>query len=155
LLTGSLAQGANRPAKSVAALHLTASQKEFLTLEPILVCLRLEKGPMAGLPAAPGKTQQGSLRFEFEPAVKPRQGAKPLPLEGQASANVKARYYDLVEWFAFPERGTWTVRAVFESKGTRQTSPPVTLSIHKSDPKDLEHGPMARLHHTPWSNYDT
>src|SRR5262249_7849208 len=58
-------------------------------------------------------------------------------------------------WFAFPERGTWTVRAVFESKGTRQTSPPVTLSIHKPDPKDLEHGPMARLHHTPWSNYDT
>jgi hypothetical protein len=97
------------------------------------------------------------LRFEIEPAIKARSGAKPLPLEGQVAAGAApTRLYDLFEWFAFPENGgTWTVRAVFEAKGFKQTSAPLSITIRKPGPKDSEHGPMARLHHTPWSNYDT
>jgi hypothetical protein len=155
ILAGTLAHGADQPARGGGALHLDAGQKEFLRLEPILVTVRLEAGQSDGLPAAPGKTKQGTLRFEIKPEVKPRSGAKPLPLESQVSGNPKARQYDLLEWFAFPDKGTWSVQAVFESKGGKVTSPPVTISIDKPEPKDPEHDPMARLHHTPWTNYDT
>jgi hypothetical protein len=97
------------------------------------------------------------LRFEIEPAVKARKGARPLPLEGRdQAAQVRARHYDLFEWFAFPDKGgAWTVRAVFESKGAKLISAPVAITIRTPDKSDAEYLPMARIHHTPWSNYDT
>jgi hypothetical protein len=157
VLVGNVAQGEGRAVKGRESLHLNAGQKEFLWLEPILVTLRLDSTQVEGLPAAPGKSKLGTLRFEIEPAVKVRPGAKPLPLEGQVTnSGTSTRLYDLFEWFAFPESGgTWTVRAVFEGKGSKQISAPLTVTISKPAPKDSEHGPMARLHHTPWSNYDT
>jgi hypothetical protein len=136
---------------------LTAGQKEFLRLEPILVTVRLESGRLAGIPPAPGKSKQGALRFEIEPAVKLRPGAKPLPLEGQtADANVTTRNYDLFECFAFPEQGgPWTVRAVFEHRTVKMTSASIAITISRPGKDDAEQQPMARLHHTPWSNYTT
>ncbi len=154
LLTGSLAPAADQSAKRGEGLHLTASQKDFLRLEPILVSVRLESDQSKGLPAAPGTSKRGTLRFEIKPAIKPRKGARPLPLESQVPASARARHYDLLEWFAFPDKGTWTVQAVYEANGVKRTSSPLALTIDKPDPKDPEHEPMARLHHTPWTNYD-
>src|SRR6516164_1394392 len=77
------------------APRLQAGQKEYLTLEPILVTVR----SATALPAAPGK----GLRFEIQPPVKARSGAKPLPVEGaNTEGTVTSRVYDLLEWFQFP-----------------------------------------------------
>jgi hypothetical protein len=139
------------------ALHLTAGQKEFLCLEPMLVTLRLDAAPSQGLPPAPGDSKLGTLRFEIDPAVKQRPGARPLPLEGQdATINAARRHYDLLEWFAFPDTGgPWTVRAVFEQNGAKLVSETIAVSISKPAKGNAEFDPMSRLHHTPWSNYDT
>src|SRR5437762_9238474 len=79
-------------------LQLNCGQKEFLSLEPILVTVRAP-GDGVALPAVPGKG--GTLRFSIEPAVNARKAAKPLPLEGQAAeASLSSRRYDLFEHFA-------------------------------------------------------
>jgi hypothetical protein len=155
-LMGGLAT-CGRAAEGRAALSLTAGQKEFLWQEPILATVRLEGAASTGLPAEPGAIKAGGFRFEVVPAVKPRAGAKPLPLEGQeASVSASCRIYDLLEWFAFSEKGgPWTVRAVFEQNGTKLVSEPITISLRKPAKGDVEFEPMSRLHHTPWSNYDT
>ncbi len=143
---------ADRASEPKPSLDLTAAQTEFLPLEPILITLRVE-GEGAALPPGPGESKAGSLRFEVEPAVKPRPGAKPLPLERQV-ADAQARLYDLFEWFRFPA-GTFTVRAVLEQKGSKLTSAPVRFTIGKVAKGDREEQPVARIHHTPWCNYDT
>jgi len=143
---------ADRASEPKPSLDLTAAQTEFLPLEPILITLRVE-GEGAALPPGPGESKAGSLRFEVEPAVKPRPGAKPLPLERQV-ADAQARHYDLFEWFRFPA-GTFTVRAVLEQKGSKLTSAPVRFTIGKVAKGDREEQPVARIHHTPWCNYDT
>jgi hypothetical protein len=145
-----------QPAPGGGALHLTADQKDLLWLEPVLVIVRVDSPHVAGVPAVPGAGKQGSLRFEIEPAVKVRAGAKPLPLEAQtAGAAVQARVFDLFEWFTFPDGGTWTVRAVLEQGGTKLASQPLTLTIRKPAKGTAEFDPVARIHHTPWSNYET
>src|SRR5262245_42556085 len=85
--------GAEEPAQSTVGLRLAASQKEFLTLEPILVTV---EGKSA-LPASPGK----SLVFQITPAIKERKGARPLPGEAKAEGK-QNRLYDLLEWYQFP-----------------------------------------------------
>lgn len=131
-------------------VRLSAGQGEFLWQEPIFV--RVEAPTAEGLPAAP---VSGALRFEIEPAVKPRPNAKPLPQEAR-EASAKARDFDLLEWFQFPEQGgTWTVRAVLEQGGNRIASAPITVAVHKPGAKEADFPAMARLHHMPWSNYDT
>jgi hypothetical protein len=154
LLAGVLAAGAERPAAAREALQLRAGQKEFLALEPILVTVRLDDPSPGGLPPAPGK---GTLQFEVKPAVKPRPGGKPLPLEALAAkSGARVRTYDLLEWFQFPaDGGPYTVRAVCEHKGGTLTSAPVTFTIRRPAKGDPEAGPVDRIHHTPWSNYDT
>lgn len=141
------------------ALRLSAGQSEYLRLEPILVVLKVEGVPGAALPAAPGSEAQSAasaLRFEVEPAVKPRPDAKPLPGEA-ATANkaVAARTYDLLEWFQFPGQGEFTVRAVYEHAGNRVVSAPLTLRIRAPKQGDADFDAVARLHHIPWSNYET
>src|SRR5262245_28008933 len=92
-LTSAAAVADDRPAAN-GALHLTRSQKEFLSLEPILVSLRVEGSQTMALPATPGQGKTGTLRFEIEPKVQPRKGARPLPLEGQAAdAKVSVRRF--------------------------------------------------------------
>jgi hypothetical protein len=146
---------ADKPANK-DALHLTAGQKEFLSLEPILVDVRVQGKQDCALPASPGQSKTGTLRFEVEPAVKPRPKAKPLPLESEAAGkNIRSRLYDLSEWFLFPDNGTWKVRAVFEHKGTTLRSEPVSVTIRKPGKGDKEQQPVARIHHTPWSNYES
>jgi hypothetical protein len=163
LLAGTLAGAAQAADKveSKETLHLSAGQKEFLWLEPVLVTVRIEGLRGAALPAVPGAGKSaksgkaGTLRFEVDPVVKPRPGARPLPLEAQAD-DVQTRHYDLSEWFTFPDKGgPWTVRAVFEHQGTRLVSTPVSVSLRRPTKGDAEHDPVARIHHTPWSNYDT
>jgi hypothetical protein len=150
-------RAAGSSAKTKAALHLTAAQKDFLWLEPILVTVRVESKQAPGLPAGLGQGKTGTLRLKIDPPLKPRPKAKPLPLEGQGAAiNVSCRRYDLTEWFQFPANGgTWKVRAVYEFKGGTLTSAPLTVTVRKPDKKDAEFEPVARIHHTPWSNYDT
>ena len=137
------------------ALHLLSGQTEFLKVEPILVTLRLQSDRTESLPTGPdSKTPGGALRFEIDPDVKPRSGARPLPLEGQASAaTAQARDYDLLEWYQFPSEGKFTVRAVLEQQGATLTSQPVTITIRKPGPDDPELPPVARIHHPPWCNY--
>jgi len=135
-------------------LQFNCGQKEFLSLEPILVTVRAPGN--GSLPAVPGKGKGGTLRFSIEPAVNPRKAAKPLPLEGQTGeASVSSRRYDLFEHFAFPDKGgTWTVRAVLDREGGALTSEPISITIRKPAANDKEQQPVARIHHTPWSNYD-
>jgi hypothetical protein len=148
-----LVAGAEKqPAKVKEAVRLSACQKEFLSLEPILVTAR----STAALPAGPGKAL-GALEFEVKPAVKARAGAKPLPLEAKgAKSSAQVRTYDLLEWFQFPAGGgSFTVRALVKHEGGTVASEPVTFTIRRPAKKDAEAGPVDRLHHTPWSNYDT
>lgn len=137
-------------------LKLSAAQTEFLRQEPILVTLRAEGDAAAtGLPAAVGgESAARSLRFEVEPAVKPRKGAKPLPEEARTES-AAARKYDLLEWFEFPGSGTFTVRAVYESAGARFASAPVTVTLRTPKAGDPDADAVARIHHVPWSNYET
>ena len=144
-------------ARTKEALHLTAGQQEFLWLEPILVTVRVDGDRAAGLPPALGSGKPGTLRLQVDPPLKPRPGAKPLPLESQGAAiNAPCRHYDLFEWFLFPEKGgSWKVQAVYEGKGITLTSESITVTVRKPGQGDAEAGPVARIHHAPWSNYDT
>jgi hypothetical protein len=147
---------AEKSARDAEALHLSAGQDEYLPLEPILLSVRLQGRDGAGLPAAPGQGKTGTLGFEVEPAVKARTKAKALPLEAEAtSTNIRGRLYDLSEWFLFPEKGTWKVRAVIEHNGTTLRSEPIRVAIGKPAKGDVEQQAVGRIHHTPWSNYET
>jgi hypothetical protein len=146
------ALSADEPAKADSALALSSGQKEFLTLEPILVTLQLKDKDFAGLPAEAGG--KSALFFEIKPAVKPRAGAKPLPVEAKTKDS-KSRVYDLLEWYQFPAEGSFTVQAVLETNGKRVASPALSITVRRPDKKDPEWGPVDRLHHIPWSNYIT
>jgi hypothetical protein len=157
VISGVLASAEGKAADAKEGLRLSAGQKEFLWLEPILVTVRVDSPRLSGLPAAPADNKAGTLRFEIDPVVKPRSGAKPLPLEIQdTGSSAQTRVYDLLEWFSFPEKGgPWSVRAIFEQNGTKLVSEALTVSLQKPAKTEAEFEPMARLHHTPWSNYDT
>jgi hypothetical protein len=145
---------AAREVNSGEALHLTVGQKDFLWLEPILVTVRLESKRLDRLPAVPGKGTV-NLRFEIQPPLKPRPKAMPLPLEAQAAeARASSRLYDLSEWFIFPAAGTWTVRAILDSSNGTLDSQSFTFSVRRPDKGTAEQGPVDRIHHTPWSNYE-
>ncbi len=151
---GQLAPAGDAPRPESEELSLMAGQKEFLTFEPMLVTLRVENERGAVLPAGPGKLNDSTLRFEIQPPVKPRPGAKPLPLEAKGAAlPATNRTYDLLEWFQFPAQGTWKVLAVLEHKGSVLRSEPLTITSTRPDKSDKEFGPVDRLHHVPWSNY--
>ena len=94
------------------------------------------------------------MRFEIEPAVEPRAGARPLPEEARA-ATALARKYDLLEWFQFPGSGTFSVRAVYERAGARLTSGPITVTLRTPMKGDADFDAVDRIHHVPWSNYET
>lgn len=134
------------------ALHLLTGQTEFLQVEPILLTLRLQSDRTESLPASPGESASGELRFEIEPAVKPRSGARPLPLEGSVN-DAQVRDFDLLEWYQFPGEGKFTVHAVLQRKDATLRSPKVTLTISKPGKDDPELPPVARIHHPPWCNY--
>jgi hypothetical protein len=152
LLAGALAGAADKATGE--AIDLRADQKELLSLEPILMTVRLEGSSVPGLPAAVEK--DGALQFTVAPAVKARKGGKPLPLEAQGGkAAVRCRTYDLMEWFQFPAEGSFTVRAVVKHNGETLTSAPVAFNLRKPAKGDAEAGPVDRIHHTPWTNYDT
>jgi hypothetical protein len=148
---------AAKSAKGREAVHLSAGQKEYVGLEPILVTIRVESDRVPGLPAGLGQSKNATLRLKIEPPLKSRPGAKPLPLEAQGAAfKVPCRHYDLSEWFQFPaDGGTWKVQAIYDNKGFTLTSAPLTVTVRKPGKKDAEAEPVARIHHVPWSNYDT
>jgi len=156
-LVGSAIATGDASGKPAEGLHLSVQQKECLWLEPVLVSVRLQSERLPGLPALPGKSKAGTLRFDITPAVKARPNAKPLPLESAgADMNVPTRRYDLFELFTFPNTGgTWTVKVVLEQGDVTLTSAPVTFSIRQPEKGSAEVQPVARIHHTPWSNYDT
>lgn len=145
LASGQLARGEE-------SLNLAGNQSELLRVEPILVTLQLDSDEFRALPSAPGKSDAVELRFEIEPAVKPRSGAKPLPLEAAAN-DARTRDYDLLEWYQFPGEGKFTVRAVLEQDGVKLTSKPIKFSINSPSKDDVELPPVARIHHPPWCNY--
>jgi hypothetical protein len=155
LLTAGSVVSADKPGKAKETIRLSAGQKEYLTLEPILVTARLKSASIPGLPAGPGKAL-GALDFDIKPAVKVRPKARPLPLEAKgAKSSAQVRTYDLTEWFQFPAKGSFTVRAVVKHKDGSLTSEPITFTIRRPAKGDAEAGPVDRIHHTPWSNYDT
>jgi hypothetical protein len=131
-------------------LVVSAAQADYLTLEPILVTVRLS-GKDATLPAGLDK---GPLQFQIMPAVKLRKSAKPLPLEDKVD-NAPRRRYDLLEWYEFPAEGTFTIQAVVNDGSAKATSQAVTITIRRPGKQDAEWGPVDRLHHIPWSNYVT
>ncbi|MCI0455966.1 MAG: hypothetical protein L0Z62_03175 [Gemmataceae bacterium] len=156
MIIGRAAVSADPPQGADEALTLSASQKEFLTFEPLLVTLRLESERLKGLPPAPAQGDGAFLRFEVTPPVKFRSTGKPLPLEAKvADLGAALRTYDLLEWFQFPAQGRWTVQAVVQSGGVTLKSEPVKVSVTRPAKDDKEHGPVDRLHHMPWSNYTT
>ena len=70
-----------------AGLQMRSTQKEFLTLEPILVTLSLDDKSVPALPVEVGN--KSGLRFEIKPPVKPRSGAKPLVAEAKNPSKAK------------------------------------------------------------------
>ncbi|MDR3635779.1 MAG: hypothetical protein P4L84_18400 [Isosphaeraceae bacterium] len=154
VLLGAGAEGGEPP-----SLRLEGGQSEYLRLEPILLTLKVEGAPGAALPPAPGgegPSAASALRFEVEPPVKPRPAAKPLPGEAAtANQTLASRTYDLLEWFQFPDHGEFTVRAVYEHGGDRVVSAPLTLRIASPKQGDADFDAVARVHHIPWSNYET
>jgi hypothetical protein len=137
------------------ALQLTIGQSDLLHKEPVLVTLRLQHTAMRALPSKTGEDDGCTLRFEFEPALQARGKGKPLPLEAaSAAADVTSRDYELLEWYEIPE-GEFSVRAVLEQEGAQLTSQVVKFTIRAPASDDSEHGPVDRIHHLPWMNYDT
>jgi hypothetical protein len=150
------AAGDDTPAGSQESIQIVAGQKDFVWLEPMLVTVRLRSGQVDRLPATAGPSKLATLRFEVDPPVKPRAGAKPLPLEAQsADDKVQSRLFDLFEWLAFPDKGTWKIRVVLEHKGGKLASAPIDVTIRRPAKDDAEHGPVDRIHHVPWTNYDS
>jgi hypothetical protein len=155
VVLGALCAVAARAGEEKGVLRLSTARTELLRLEPILVTVKIEGDAELGLPAAPGGESVAEMfGFEIEPAVKPRPKAKPLPFE-EKTALAPARKFDLLEWYQFPDKGEFTVRAVFMHGGTRYASEAVRLTIRKPEKGDAEFDAVARLHHMPWSNYDT
>jgi tetratricopeptide (TPR) repeat protein len=153
-ICAALIHGGNAVAND--ALQLTIGQSDLLHKEPVLVTLRLQHTAMRALPSKPGEDDGCTLRFEFEPAIQPRAKGKPLPLEAaSATAEVTSRDYELLEWYAIPKEGTFSVRAVLELSGAQLTSQAVKFTIRAPASADSEHGPVDRIHHLPWMNYDT
>jgi TolA-binding protein len=141
--------------KSKNALTVTAGQKEYLALEPILVVVRAE-GAIREVPAQVGESKGGpSLSFEIKPSVKARKGGKPLPLEAEQTSAKRARLFDLLEWYQFPAEGEFTITATLKEGDVTVSSKPAVVKLSKPDKKDAEHGPVDRIHHVPWSNYVT
>jgi hypothetical protein len=138
-------------------LRLSSDASEFVWQEPILVRVELPGDTTPALPAVLGDRSSAILRFEINPPIPPRPGAKPLPQEAAAaSPGVKVRDYDLVEWFRFPnEAGSWTIRAVYEADGRTLTSAPLSIAVTRPAKGDTEFDATARLHHLPWSNYES
>src|SRR5262245_12711118 len=131
-------------------LVLKADQKEYLTLEPILVTV---KSQSPGLSAGAGAKDR--IRFDIKPAVKPRPGAKALPQEAKIDdAAATNRVIDLLEWYQFPAEGTFTVQAALDADQAARSAP-ITFTIRRPAKDDPEWGPVDRLHHMPWSNYIT
>lgn len=151
--------GATVSARETPALQVSGAQRDYVRLEPILLTLKLDGAPTAALPAAPGGEGQSAadaLRFEVDPAVKPRPNAKPLPGEAATANEARsARTYDLLEWFEFPGEGAFTVRAVYEHAGIRVASAPVVVHIRTPRNGDPDFDAVGRVHHIPWSNYET
>jgi len=135
---------------SAPPLRLLTEQKDFLTLEPILVTVRGTSKQVPGLPPGPGRL----LRFDVKPALKPRAGAKPLPIEGRVDSASK-RTYDLLEWFQFPAEGAFTIQALIHNGDTVVSSDTISITLRRPGKTDPEAGPVDRLHHIPWSNYVT
>lgn len=136
-------------------LQLQASQKSYLTHEPLLMTVRAE-GTKVALPAA-DKGDASLLRFDVKPPLKARPTIKPLLVESKVDpkAAIASRRYDLLEWLQFPAEGTFTVTAVLQANGVTMSSEPVTFSIARPAKGDKEWGPVDRLHHLPWCSYVT
>jgi hypothetical protein len=155
VVLGAWVAGAARAGEEKGVLRLATARTELLRLEPILVTVKVEGDAELGLPAALGGESAAEMfGFEIEPGVKPRPKAKPLPFEAR-TALASARTLDLLEWYQFPDKGEFTVRAVFTHAGTQYVSDPVRLTIRKPEKGDAEFDAVARVHHIPWSNYDT
>jgi hypothetical protein len=137
------------------SLTLSSPQTEFLRHEPILVRLQVEGETVVDLPASlADQSASATLRFEVEPKLKPREGARPLPGEARVTKS-RARTYDLLEWFEFPESGRFTVRAVSETGGTQLASARLQVTIQNPKMGDADFDAVARIHHVPWSNYES
>jgi hypothetical protein len=150
-----VALGSERRLLADNALQLTVDAEQVLHKEPILVTLDLESSSLRALPAKPGKSDGSTLRFEIEPAAQPRKKGRPLPLEAaSATGAVTRRNYDLLEWYVIPE-GKFSVRAVLEHGGKALASGAVAFSVRAPAKGDPEHDPVGRIHHLPWTNYDT
>lgn len=132
-------------------LVFVVPQKEYLTFEPILVMVQAPLGT-PGLPMT--LDEKSSLRFEISPPVKPRKGAKPLPVEAKLD-KARTRLYDLLEWYQFPAEGTFTVRAILQNGASAAPSATATIRLRSPAKKDFESTAVARLHHLPWSSYCT
>jgi hypothetical protein len=142
-------------AKTTDGLTVSGVQKDYLAQEPILITVRLADKHIPALPAAVGAAKEKvTLSFEIQPAVKPRKGGKPLPVEGQVAESTE-RVYDLLEWYQFPAQGKFTVRAVARSGEATVSSEPFTVVLRRPEAKTPEWGPVDRLHHIPWGNYVT
>jgi hypothetical protein len=153
---GPTATTADGPAVKGVPVELVAEQPQFLTHEPILVLARLKEKGFTTLLAGPGESKGKTLSFEITPGVKARKGAKPLPVEAKGEGlPVTVRTYDLLEWYEFPAEGSWTVRLVVGENGKTVKSAPLKITLRRPAKDDKEHGPVDRLHHTPWSNYTT
>jgi hypothetical protein len=145
---------AGEPAAKGSGVELVAGQKEFLTHEPILVTARVTDRSGAVLRASPGDCKGKALRFEITPAVKARMNPNPLSVEGRTEGDlVTVRTFDLLEWFAFPAEGTWTVRVVVGHNGAELKSVPLKITLRRPAKGDREQAAVDRLHHLPWSNY--
>ncbi|MCI0643183.1 MAG: hypothetical protein L0Y72_15415 [Gemmataceae bacterium] len=143
-------------------VSLKLSQKEFLTLEPILVTVTADKTLIPSLPATPSIPTPASadnsaptVGFAVKPTLKPRKGAKPLPLTPPANGKTTTQVYDLLEWFEFPGQGEFTVECVIQYQGKTHRSPAFSLTVRRAAKEDAEWGPVDRIHHIPWSNYAT
>src|SRR5262245_507193 len=99
-LAAALILGVGFAGEAASGLTVTASQKEFLALEPILVTVTRTDNAISGLSASAGV--KDGIQFDIRPAVKPRPNGKPLPQEALvADVAAKQRVIDLLEWYQF------------------------------------------------------
>jgi hypothetical protein len=153
ILPGIQTAAADKRDPPAPELRLEAHASDFIWNEPILVTVLLAHGG-GSLPAVPQRS--GELWFEWNPVLTARPGAKPLPLQALPGLGVHRRVFDLLEWYQVPDAGgTWTVAAVYNHAGTILRSSPIKVTVRKPSATEADAEAAARLHHIPWSNYET
>jgi hypothetical protein len=142
LLVVALLAGAAVAQESRLTLTLTAPKAEYALLEPVVLDVVLAnagKTPaqiVDELPPEFGTVRyfaraEGGEELRFAPGVHACGAGFPVTLNPGEARGAQARLSFGTHGWVFAEAGTWTVRAVYDTRGTRVESAGVSFTVRK------------------------